>query len=132
MARILIVENNDPIRWALANLLQFEGYEVEQAADGLQALARISDRSFDVVLMDVYMPNMDALEVCRKLHQQSQAPIVMISGTHLPAIREKAFACGASAFLPKPLEFQNLLALVQKVTRGQYGSTGNSLIQLHD
>jgi two-component system response regulator ResD len=132
MARILIVEDNDPIRWALANLLQIEGYEVDQVADGRQALARISSRSFDLVLMDVYMPQMDALEVCRRLHQESQAPIVMISGTYLPAIRDQAFACGASAFLPKPLEFQSLLDLVRKVTRGHPGSTGKGFLELHD
>jgi DNA-binding response OmpR family regulator len=132
MARILIVEDNDPIRWALANLLQFEGFEVDQVADGRQALARITNRTFDLVLMDVYMPQMDALEVCRKLHQESQAPIVMISGSYLPAIRDKALACGASAFLSKPFEFQSLLALVRKVTRGRPGTTGKSFLDLHD
>ena len=132
MARILIVEDNDPIRWALSNLLRLEGHEVDLVTDGQQALARFSDRSFDLVLMDVYMPNTDALEVCRKLRQQSEIPIVMISGTYLPAIRDRAFDSGASAFLAKPLQFEDLLALVRKISPGQHNSTGNSHLHLHD
>lgn len=113
MARILIVEDNAPVRCSLANLLQLEGHEVAQAADGREALAEFAAGPCDLVLMDVYAPCMDGLETCRRLRQRSQVPILMLSATHDPSLRKQALECGANAFLAKPLEFKGLLAWVR-------------------
>jgi len=126
MARILIIDGNDPVRWTLANLLQFEGHEVEQAADGRQALARFVDRTFDVVLVDVYVPLMDGLEVCRRMRSRSQVPILMLSTNTDPILREMALRNGANAFLSKPLEFDGLLAWVRTMIAGGTSSTASA------
>jgi two-component system response regulator MprA len=113
MARILLVDNNDPVRCTLASLLQFEGHEVDQARDGYQALGCCAARRFDVILMDAYMPRMDGLETCRRLRQESQAPVLMLSTNSDPSFQEQAKACGASAFFSKPLEFRGVLDWVR-------------------
>ena len=122
MARILIVEDSDPVRWTLANLLQFEGHEVDQAADGRQALAHFAAHPCDLVLMDLYMPDMNSLEACRRLRHSSRVPILMLSAIGDPAVRELALDCGANAFLSKPLEFEGLLAWVRRTSQAEYGN----------
>jgi len=111
MARILIVDDYDPVRWTLANLLQSEGHEVDQAADGLQALACFAAHPADAVLLDLHLPHMGGLEACRRLRQASQVPILMISTSNDPSLQQQALACGADAFVTKPMEFESLLAL---------------------
>jgi CheY-like chemotaxis protein len=122
MARILIVEDSDPVRWTLANLLQFEGHEVDQAANGRQALAHLAAHPCDLVLMDLYMPVMNGLEACRRLRQRSQVPILMLSTNVDPVIREQVLGCGANALLPKPLEFAGVLAWIHRASRVEHGN----------
>lgn len=119
MARILIVEDYDPIRWTLANLLQCEGYEVDQAANGRQALARLAIRQFDAILMDVYMPGMNGLEACRRVRRTSQVPILMFAAYGDPVMREEVLNCGADDFIVKPLDLERLLAWVRRVGKGE-------------
>jgi len=98
MARILVVDDNAPVRWTLASILQSEGHLVEQASNGLEALSRFSTCSYDAVVMDVYLPFVDGLEACRCLRQRSQVPILVLSTTPDPTLEESAFAYGATAF----------------------------------
>ena len=119
MARILIADSYDPIRWSLASLLRFEGHEVDQASDGRQALDRFADHPSDLVLIDVYMPYLDGLETCRRLRMNSDVPILMLSATGEASIQEMAFHSGASAFLPKPLELEGLLTWVRTISSAQ-------------
>jgi two-component system response regulator MprA len=112
MANVLVVENNDPIRCTLASLLQARGHQVDQAADGVQALTHFARHPSDVVLMDVFMPFMDGLEACRQLRQSSQVPIAMISANPDPAVRDLALDCGATAFISKPMNVEHLLSWI--------------------
>ena len=128
MARILIADNNDPVRCTLAALLRSSGHEVDQVADGRQALVHFADRSFDAVLMDVYMPCMDGLEACRRLREGSQVPILMISAYGHPRIQEQALVSGADAFVCKPLEFDSVLDWICQVSSTRNRFTGNALI----
>lgn len=116
MARILVVEDNDPIRWTLTALLKSKGHRVEQAANGQQALTCCARQSFDLVLMDVYMPCMNGFEACRRLRQESHVPILMISTNPDPFIHEHALACGANGFITKPLNIDRLLSWIGTVT----------------
>lgn len=125
IARILIAESHDPIRWALTSILQFEGHKVEQASDGRQALARFADHPSDLVLIDVYMPFLDGLETCRRLRQDSDVPILMLSSTGEISVQEMAFGSGASAFLPKPLEPEGLLTWIRTISGARVSGDHN-------
>jgi CheY-like chemotaxis protein len=113
MARILVVDGHDLVRWTLTNLLQSAGHEVDQAADGVQALECFAARPPDAVMMDAYLPRIDGLETCRRMRQESRVPILVLSTSAAPSIQEQALASGANAFLPKPVEFEGLLAWVR-------------------
>jgi DNA-binding response OmpR family regulator len=123
LARILIVEDNDSIRWTLAGLLRLNGYDVDQAVDGRQALRCFSDHPTDVVLMELHLPVTNGLETCQRLRESSQVPILMISAYSDPGVQEQILDCGADAFVPKPLAFDDLLSQVQALSATGGGST---------
>jgi CheY-like chemotaxis protein len=130
VARILVVEDNDPVRWTLSALLRFNGHEVDQAVNGQQALAHFADHPTDVILMDLHMPVMDGLEACQRLRQASQVPILMISTFDSPVIQKQIHDCGANGFIPKPLEFDALLGWVRHASEYKGGpgpSSGSDL-----
>jgi CheY-like chemotaxis protein len=118
VARILVVEDNDPVRWTLATLLRSNGYDVDLAADGQQALLRFAEQPTDVVLMDLHMPVMGGLEACQRLRQKSRVPILITSTYNHPDIQEQVLNSGANAFLPKPMQFDDLLTWVRDLSSG--------------
>jgi two-component system response regulator MprA len=122
MASILVVEGHDPVRLALARLLRLEGHEVRQAADGDQALANFATAPCDLVLMDVYMPRMDGLEACRRMRQRANVPILLLCTNWDPGLQKQARLCGASGFLSKPLQFDQLLAWMHNMSPSLNGA----------
>src|SRR6059036_3427568 len=77
--RILLVDDEQPVQKLLTYPLQKEGYEVVQALDGQQALTAFDQQPFDLVVLDVMLPRMDGLEVCRRLRAKSRVPIIMLT-----------------------------------------------------
>src|SRR5438128_3720843 len=77
--RILLVDDEQSIQTLLSYPLRKEGYEVVQATDGDQALERFSEEPFDLVVLDLMLPNVDGLEVCRRLRNKSSVPIIMLT-----------------------------------------------------
>src|SRR5438045_3739706 len=78
-ARILLVDDEQPIQTLLSYPLEKDGYVVVQAGDGREALDRFSEQPFDLVVLDVMLPKVDGLEVCRRLRQRSSVPIIMLT-----------------------------------------------------
>ena len=78
-ARILLVDDEQPIQTLLSFPLQRDGYEVVQASDGREALARFSEQTFDLVVLDVMLPRRDGFEVCREIRSRSAVPIIMLT-----------------------------------------------------
>jgi DNA-binding response OmpR family regulator len=78
--RILLVDDEQPIQTLLSFPLQRDGYEVVHASDGREALARFSEQTFDLVVLDVMLPRMDGLEVCKRLRAKGETvPIIMLT-----------------------------------------------------
>src|SRR5690348_18007023 len=78
-ARILLVDDEQSIQTLLSYPLRRDGYEVVQAVDGREALDRFDERPFDLVVLDVMLPKLDGLEVCRRLRSRSAVPIIMLT-----------------------------------------------------
>jgi CheY-like chemotaxis protein len=112
MANILIVDANDPVRLTLTSLLRSRGHSVEQATNGQQALDLCTSESYDLVLMDAYMPSMDGLQACQELRRRSQVPVLMLSPLPDPLIEEHIYRSGANGFIPKPLNIDRLMSWV--------------------
>jgi two-component system, OmpR family, response regulator MprA len=101
--RILVVDDERPVREALERALRLEGYEVEAAADGQEALLALARRSVDAIVLDVLMPVLDGLETCRSLRRQgNRTPVLMLTARHEVSDRVAGLDAGADDYLVKP------------------------------
>ena len=118
MKRILVVDDSKTSREMIAFVLQDAGYQVVTAVDGADAVAKIGTDEFDLVVTDIIMPDMEGIELIRRLRGRYRTtPIFAVSGggkigpeTYL----EVAQACGATKAFTKPLDFDRLLACVEE------------------
>ena len=111
--KILIIDDERSIRRTLRDILEYEKYEVDDAEDGIQALEKLKESSFDLILCDIKMPKMDGLEVLIKAQELSEAPIVMISGHGTIETAVDALKSGAYDYISKPLDLNRLLVTVR-------------------
>jgi two-component system response regulator RegX3 len=123
--RVLIVEDEDAIAEPLAEGLVREGYAVERAATGAQALAAGGNAEVDVVLLDLRLPDMDGYTVCRELRARSEVPIIIVSARGEEVDRIVGLELGADDFLVKPFGFGELLARIRAVTRRAGARSGS-------
>jgi two-component system response regulator PilR (NtrC family) len=112
---ILIAEDEEILRTSLAELLAEEGYEALQAADGRTAFAMILERQVDLVLSDVRMPEMDGIELLRRIREAApQTPVIMVTAYGTVQSAVAAMRMGAADYLLKPVEFDDLLLKIQR------------------
>lgn len=113
MSTILIVEDEAEIAGYLRRGLTFEGYSVEIAADGRQALDIARERPPDLVVLDLMLPGIDGLEVARRLRAASDVPIIMLTARDAVPDRVAGLEAGADDYLIKPFAFEELLARIR-------------------
>lgn len=121
-ARILLVEDDAVIREATQLTLERHGYDVSTAMDGLEALETFEKVHPDVVLLDIMLPGLDGISVCRRARETSTVPIVMISarGDALDVVL--GLEAGADDYVTKPFAADELLARIRALTRRQTGT----------
>ena len=115
--RILVVEDDRRIRDLLRRGLLFEGYTVDTAEDGETALRAARENLPDAVILDIMLPKMDGLEVCRRLRSASNVPIMMLTARDSVADRVTGLDAGADDYLVKPFAFDELLARLRALFR---------------
>ncbi|MEZ5250722.1 MAG: response regulator transcription factor [Ilumatobacteraceae bacterium] len=125
------------IRESLARALELDGYDVELAADGAAALAAIRERRPDVAVLDVMMPNIDGLTVCRVLRaERDRLPVLMLTARTETQDRVAGLDAGADDYLPKPFELDELLArlraLLRRARPDEDDPTGTGALQVAD
>lgn len=114
MARILIVDDETPIRRTLRDILEFEGYEVDEAVDGLECVAKVQKEKYDVVITDIKMPKMDGIEALERLQILSpETPVIMVSGHGTIDTAVEAVKKGAFDFISKPPDLNRMLITVR-------------------
>ena len=116
-ARILLVDDEQPIQTLLSFPLQRDGYEVVQASDGREALARFSEQTFDLVVLDVMLPKMDGLEVCRRLRARSSVPIIMLTAKSEEIDKVLGLELGADDYITKPFSLREFRSRVKAALR---------------
>ncbi len=110
MAKILIVDDDKSIRKTLRDILEFEKYEIDEAADGVECIVKIKQTVYDVIILDVKMPRMDGMEAIEKIqHISPDTPVVMISGHGNIDTAVEAVKKGAFDFIQKPPDLNRLL-----------------------
>src|SRR5213592_313296 len=115
--RVLVVDDDPKIQAVLRRGLGLEGFRVELAGDGREALAALRRDEFDLVVLDVLMPGLSGLEVCRRLREVSDTPILMLTARDTVADKVNGFESGADDYLVKPFALEELLARVRALLR---------------
>jgi len=115
--RVLVVDDEESILDFVQMGLEYEGFEVETVKDGPAALSSFDARRPDLVILDLNLPGLDGLEVCKRLRQRSDVPIIMLTARGEVDERVEGLEAGADDYLPKPFRFKELLARVRAVLR---------------
>ena len=115
--RILLVDDEQAIQTLLSYPLQKDGYEVVQASDGREALARFGEAAFDLVVLDVMMPRLDGLEVCRRLRAKSTVPIIMLTAKAEEIDKVLGLELGADDYITKPFSLREFRSRVKAALR---------------
>ena len=130
-ARVLVVDDDEKITGFLRRALAYEGYTVDVAGAGPAALSQALTSPPDIVVLDVMMPGLDGLEVCRRLRAGGDVPVLMLSARDEVAQRVQGLDAGADDYLGKPFALEELLARVRALLRRREAS-GSDLLRFAD
>src|SRR5882672_11289969 len=116
-SRILVVEDDPRLASTLDRVLVSEGHDVEVAPDGNEALRRARGRSFDLVVLDIMLPGLDGISVCKRLRATGAIPILLLTALGGTEERVRGLDSGADDYLVKPFAYEELLARVRALLR---------------
>lgn len=117
---ILIVDDSESIREAVGFTLENAQYTVHKAEDGLEALQKLKSNQYQLIITDLYMPNLDGIGLIREIRQQPEhqfIPIIFLTTENSGTKKEEARSAGATGWIVKPFVPEKLLAVVQKLIR---------------
>ena len=122
---IMLVEDETSIRETMAEFLAEEGFEILQAADGLEALEVFRENQPDLIILDLMLPKLDGLEVCKAIRQKSNVPIIMVTARDEEIDKLLGLVLGADDYITKPFSLREMKARIKAVLRrtGFQGST---------
>jgi DNA-binding response OmpR family regulator len=115
--RILLVDDEQSLQTLLSYPLRKDGYDVVQATDGREALARFGEQTFDLVVLDVMMPKLDGLEVCKRLRARSTVPIIMLTAKAEEIDKVLGLELGADDYITKPFSLREFRSRVRAALR---------------
>ena len=130
--RILVIEDDSKIADLLRRGLIYEGYEVEVAMDGERGLMAARDTHPDLVLLDLMLPGLDGLTVCKRLRSASDLPILILTAKESVPDRVAGLDAGADDYLVKPFNFDELLARVRALLRRRNPATSMEVLRFAD
>jgi two-component system response regulator MprA len=132
-ARVLVVEDDANVRQTLGSALRFAGHEVELVTDGDEALDAMTAQEPDLVVLDVMMPRVDGLTVCRLLRERGyQTPVLVLTARHEVSDRVAGLDAGADDYLAKPFALDELLARVRALLRRTSSTGGSDVLRVAD
>lgn len=119
--KVLIAEDSSVIQNIAKRVLEFQNYEIDSAKNGKEVLKKLEKTTYDVILMDINMPQMDGMECARQIRaladaQKSQIPIIAITGNAQNYTLEDFKEAGINDYLPKPIDFDNLVTLIRQIS----------------
>ncbi len=117
MTRILIVEDEESYREPLVYQLTREGYDVSAAATGEEGLELFTQGGIDVVVLDLMLPGIDGIALCRRIREQSRVPVIMLTAKSAEIDKVVGLEIGADDYVTKPYSFRELLARIRAVLR---------------
>jgi CheY-like chemotaxis protein len=118
--RILVVDDDEMVLMALDELLKGEGYEIETASTGAEALQKLDRNGYDLLMLDVIMPEMDGFTLCKRIREKEhykETPIVFLTAKSRDEDRSRGLEAGANLFLSKPISPDKLISIVADTLR---------------
>lgn len=115
MDRLLVVDDEEKIRAIIRKYGEFEGYEVEEAADGMEAVAKVRANDYDLIIMDVMMPELDGFSACNEIFKTKNIPVIMLSARGEEYDKIHGFELGIDDYVVKPFSPRELLLRVKAV-----------------
>ena len=131
MARLLIVDDEMRIRELIKKYAKFEGYEVDEAADGMEALEKCRSNDYDLVILDIMMPELDGFSVCRELRKNRPVPVIILSARGEEYDRIHGFELGIDDYVVKPFSPRELMMRVAAVLK-RTGSIGKAEKEVYE
>ena len=122
MEKILIIEDELDIQELLKNYLEEEGYETEQALDGIEGIGKFRKENFDLILLDVMLPKVDGFGVLEIIRQESDVPVIMLTALDDEAYQMKGYDLKVDEYVTKPFSINLLLKKIEAVLR-RYGKS---------
>lgn len=119
--RILLVEDEEKLARMVEMELKYEGYQVEKALDGRKGLELALGGSFDLVLLDIMLPQLSGMEVLRRLRRESQVPVIMLTARDSVVDKVAGLDSGADDYITKPFAIEELLARIRAALRSKGG-----------
>src|ERR671937_460363 len=116
-ARILLVDDEQAVQTLLTYPLRRDGYEVISALDGQEALQRFAEQRFDLVVLDLMLPKLDGIEVCRRLRTRSQVPIIMLTAKGDEIDKVVGLEMGADDYITKPFSMREFRSRIKAALR---------------
>ena len=117
MYKILIADDEELIRALIAKYAKFEGYETEEARDGMEAVRKCAEENFDIVIMDIMMPELDGFSAVREIRKKSDVPVIMLSARGEEYDKINGFECGADDYVVKPFSPKELMLRIEAVLK---------------
>lgn len=127
MNKLLIIEDDVTIRNALRILLENQGYTVVEATNGEEGL-ELFDKTFDLLIIDIMMPNISGIDVCRKIREKSYVPILFLTAKSLETDKMEALSAGGDDYLVKPFSY---VELIERVFRLLSEDVASTTMQMH-
>ncbi|MGG5462850.1 response regulator transcription factor [Clostridium sp. B9] len=117
MKKILMVEDEDNISDFVKMELEYEGYSVTVESDGREGLNRALENNYDLIILDIMLPNMNGFEICRRLKREKDTPVIMLSAKDSVMDKVNGLQIGAEDYLAKPFAIEELLARIEVIFR---------------
>lgn len=126
MARILVVDDEAGIRDVIKEYAEFEGHEVEEAADGMAAIDLVKEKDFDIVILDIMMPRLDGFSTCKEMRKIKDIPVIMLSARGEEYDKLFGFELGIDDYIVKPFSPKELMARINVVLNRNRASNSAS------
>ena len=115
--KILVVDDEDMIRKLIRKYAEFEGHEVVEACTGMEALIEVKNSSFDIIIMDIMMPELDGFSACREIRKNTETPIIMLSARGEEYDKINGFELGIDDYVVKPFSPKELMLRIEAVMK---------------
>ena len=129
---ILVIEDDSSIQELIVEFLSSQGYNVDFASDGLEGISKFKQGNYDLIILDIMMPNLDGYSVCKMIRKNSTVPIIFLSALNEEENQVKGFELECDDYITKPFSFNLLIKRVEAVLRRSTKSNSEELLQFED